>query len=127
MNFGVWLAGALGTGSATADVQVPPASHAKLTDYFAQPTNKVFVIAIDPGGDFSWGYGYGKSTVKEAATVAVEQCDAARAEQGILTKARLYAINNRVVYADSIRQPGKGPAQPDSELARGEALFLPSL
>ena len=56
--FGVWLAGALGTGSATADVQVPqipPASHAKLTDYFAQPTNKVFVIAIDPGGDFSWG------------------------------------------------------------------------
>ncbi len=40
--------------------QIPPHAQAKLLDYYEQPDNKVFVIAIDPGGDYAFGYDYGK-------------------------------------------------------------------
>lgn len=84
--------------------KIPPQAQAKLLDYFEQPDNKVFVIAIDPGGDFSYGYDYGKATLKEAAKVAVEKCDAQREAHGIIAKPYIYAINNKVVYEQMIRK-----------------------
>ena len=84
--------------------RIPPHAQAKLLDYFEQPDNKVFVIAIDPGGDYAFGYEYGKSTLKEAAKVAVEKCDAQREEFGIVAKPYIYAINDKVVYEAMIRK-----------------------
>ena len=66
---------ALVAGCATDVVYVPklpPHAQAKLLDYLEQPDNKVFVVAIDPGGDYAFGYDYGKPTLKEAAKIAVE-------------------------------------------------------
>ncbi|MCF7817727.1 MAG: hypothetical protein K9M54_07580 [Kiritimatiellales bacterium] len=82
--------------------KIPPHAQAKLLDYYQQPNNKVFVIAIDPSGDYAFGYDFGKATLKEAAKVAVEKCDANREEHGIIAKPYIYAINDKVVYEEMI-------------------------
>jgi hypothetical protein len=82
--------------------KIPTAAEAKLLDYYEQPENKVFVIAVDPSGNFSYGYDYGKATLKEAAKVATEKCDANREAFGIVAKPYIYAVNNEVVYEEMI-------------------------
>ena len=100
--------------------QLPTHAEAKVLDYMQQPDNKVFVIAIDPGGDYAFGYDFGKATAKEAAKVAVEKCNANREAYGIVAKPIVYAINNKVVYEEMLRvsaQQGKkdeGKAQVDA-------------
>jgi hypothetical protein len=84
--------------------KIPPEAQAKLLDYFEQPDNKVFIIAVDPGGDFAYAYDYGKPTLKEAARVAVQKCDASRESSGVVARPYIYALNNKVVYEDMIRQ-----------------------
>lgn len=106
--------------------KIPSHAQAKLLDYYEQPDNKVFVIAIDPGGDYAFGYDYGKPTLKEAAEVAVEKCDASRESSGIIAKPYIYAINDKVVYEEMIREAHQAKkksaetAQVD-EVARQEA------
>ena len=93
-------------GCATQETYIPkvPATvQAKLQDYFAQPGNKAFVLAVDPGGDFAFGYDYGKPTVKEALEVATVKCDGSRHDNNILAKPYIYAINDNVVYEKVIR------------------------
>ncbi|MEA2069641.1 MAG: hypothetical protein U9P12_10600, partial [Verrucomicrobiota bacterium] len=87
--------------------KIPPHAQAKLLDYFKQPDNKVFIIAIDPGGDYAFGYDYGKPTLKEAAKVAVEKCDASREFSGIIARPYIYALNDKVVYEEMIRAAQK--------------------
>lgn len=82
---------------------IPPMAKAQLLEYFKQPDNKVFIIAVDPNGEFAYGSGYGKSTVKQAAKVAVDQCDAGRQAYGIGGQPYVYAINNKVVYDQVIQ------------------------
>jgi hypothetical protein len=88
--------------------KIPPAAQAKLLDYYEQPDNKVFIIAVDPGGNFAYAYDYGKSTLKEAAKVATEKCDASREASGIIAKPYIYALNDKVVYEEMIRAASKG-------------------
>ncbi len=83
---------------------IPPHAQAKLLDYFEQPDNKVFIIAIDPSGNYAFGYDYGKPTLKDAARVAVEKCDASREANAILARPYIYALNNEVVYEQMIRR-----------------------
>ena len=87
--------------------KVPSTVQAKLNDYFAQPGNKAFVLAVDPGGDFAFGYDYGKATVKEALEVATVKCDASRETSNVLAKPYIYAINDDVVYESVIRNDQK--------------------
>lgn len=87
--------------------KIPPHAQAKLLDYFEQPDNKVFVIAIDPSGDYAFGYDYGKPTLKAAAKVAVEKCDANREAHGIVARPYVYALNDEVVYEQMIRRAQK--------------------
>ena len=83
---------------------VPPRAQAKLLDYNKQPENKVFVIAVDPCGDFSFGYDYGKPTIKEASKIALEKCDAGREALGVNAASYIYAINDKVVYEEQIQK-----------------------
>jgi len=83
--------------------KVPVKAQAQLLDYFEQPDNKVFILAVDPGGQYAFGYDYGKGSIREAAKSAVKQCDANRKAYGIVAKPYVYAINDKVVYADMIR------------------------
>lgn len=106
--------------------QIPPHAQAKLLDYYEQPENKVFVIAIDPGGDYAFGYDYGKPTLREAAKVAVEKCDASRESSGIIAAPYIYAINDKVVYEEMIQKAhqakkNSGEKAQEDEVARQEA------
>lgn len=100
--------------------KIPPQAQAKLLDYFEQPDNKVFIIAIDPGGDFAYGYDYGKATLKEAAKVAVEKCDASRESSGVVARPYIYALNDKVVYEDMIRTAQKGKVEAEREAQKEE-------
>lgn len=97
--------------------KIPPAAQAKLLDYAEQPDNKVFVIAIDPGGDFAFAYDYGKSTLKEAAKVAVEKCDASREAMGVVSKPYIYAINDKVVFEEMIIRAEKARLEAKAEMS----------
>jgi hypothetical protein len=99
--------------------KVPNHAQAKLLDYFEQPDQKVFVIAIDPNGDYAFGYDFGKSSLKEAAKVAVEKCDANRESHGIVGRPYIYAINNKVVFEEMIRKAHQAGKQ--AENAQEEA------
>jgi len=84
--------------------RLPTHAQALYMDYQSKPDNKVFVVAVDPSGDFAVGYEYGKATKKEAYEAALAKCDANRKSYGVLSKAQVYAINNTVVYEESIRK-----------------------
>ncbi len=84
--------------------RVPTKVQAQLLDYAEQPDNKVFVLAVDPSGDYAYGVDSGKATLKEAAKAAVEMCDANRKAQGIFAQPYIYAVNDKVVYEEMIRK-----------------------
>ncbi|VGO13738.1 hypothetical protein PDESU_02295 [Pontiella desulfatans] len=111
-----------GCASDTAYIpRIPPEAQAKLLDYFEKPDNKVFIIAIDPGGDFAYAYDYGKSTLKEAARVAVKKCDESRNDNGIIARPYIYAMNNEVVYEKMIRSAQKsGNVEQEREAQKQE-------
>ncbi len=84
--------------------KIPVPVEAKLLDYYKQPGNKVFAVAVDPSGQYAFGYDYGKSTLKEAATVALKKCNASREKYNIAAKAYIYAVNDKVVHENVIRK-----------------------
>ncbi|MCF7847800.1 MAG: hypothetical protein K9M45_03030 [Kiritimatiellales bacterium] len=83
--------------------QLPMAAQKKLLAYEKLPPNKVFVIAIDPGGHYAYGFDSGKATLKEAAKIATLKCDKQRDTYGVASKTYIYAINDKVVYRDMIK------------------------
>ena len=91
--------------------KIPPHAQAKLLDYFEQPGNKVFIIAIDPSGNYAFGYDHGKSTLKEAAEAAFKMCAASRESSGVVARPCIYALNNTVVYEEMIRKAHEGGAE----------------
>lgn len=61
---------------------------------------KVMVIAIDQGGNWAFGYDHGRETVLEAGKAAAIKCDKARKKHKVFNKAKLFAVNDTVVYYD---------------------------
>jgi len=62
---------------------------------------KVFVVAVDPTGNWAFGYDHGRDTLEEAAQNAAVKCDKAREKYQVFNKAKLFAINDEVVYYDN--------------------------
>jgi len=102
--------------------RVPTKVQAQLLDYFEQPNNKVFVLAVDPSGQYAYGFDQGKSTLKEAAKVAVEMCDANRKFYGIFAKPYIYAINDKVVYEEMIRKAHAKGVEDEREARQQEVM-----
>lgn len=102
--------------------KVPSKVQAQLLDYYEQSDNKVFVLAVDPSGDYAYGVDSGKATLKEAAKVAVEMCDANRKTHSIFAKPHIYAINDRVVYEEMIRKAHEEGVT-DERAAQAEELM----
>lgn len=100
--------------------KIPPHAQAKLLDYFEQPDNKVFIIAVDPSGNYAFGYDYGKATLAEAAKVAVKKCDASRESSGIIARPYIYALNNKVVYEEMIKKAHAGDVDEEREAQKEE-------
>ena len=84
--------------------KVPVKAQMKILEYNDLADNKVFILAVDPNGQFAYGSASGKATLKEAAAAAVEMCDGSRAAKGIVGKPYIYAINGKVVYKDMIQK-----------------------
>lgn len=68
--------------------------------YKELPGQKVCVLAVDPTGEWAFGYDHSKATLEEAAQVATVKCDKARKKHKVFTRAKLFAINNEIVYYD---------------------------
>ncbi len=88
--------------------KVPAGVQQAILDYEAQPDNKVFILAVDPSGDYAYAYEYGKATLKEAAKIAVENIDAQRKANGVVARPYVYMLNDKVVWSEMIR--GKSQA-----------------
>jgi len=66
--------------------------------YKEKPGEKVLVVAVDPGGRWAFGYDHSQVSIEEAAKNAAIKCDSAREEHKVFTKAKIFAINDKVVY-----------------------------
>lgn len=70
--------------------------------YKEMPGQKVMVVAVDPGGYWAYAYDHSRSTLREAAENAAIKCDKARKDNNVFTKAKIFAINDEVVYYNNL-------------------------
>ncbi|MBL7016037.1 MAG: hypothetical protein ISR84_00610 [Kiritimatiellales bacterium] len=66
--------------------------------YKEMPGEKIIVVAVDPGGRWAFGYAHSKDTLQEAAKDAAIKCDKARKKHKVFTKAKIFAVNDDVIY-----------------------------
>jgi hypothetical protein len=66
--------------------------------YTKLPGQKVMVVAVDLDGKWAFGYSGAKETVEEAAESATKDCDKRRDQMNIHAKAKLFAVNDEIVY-----------------------------
>ena len=104
--FSVLVAGCASDGPYVPEL--PTHAQTLYLDYQSKPDNKVFVVAIDPSGDFAVGMESGKATTKEAYQSAMDKCNANRKAYGVLSEAHIYAINDKVVYENAIKKATAG-------------------
>jgi len=71
--------------------------------YKEMPGQKVMVVAVDPTGQWAFGYEHSRATLEEAAETAAVKCDLARAENHVFTEAKLFAVNDEVVYYKNLK------------------------
>ncbi len=76
----------------------PDSFNAVFMRYKETPGQKVIVVAVDPGGRWAYGYDHTRSTLEEAARRAAIKCDKAREKHNVFTKAKIFAINDTVIY-----------------------------
>lgn len=95
---------ASGKGKYEARLDPPDAFNLAFQRYKELPGQKVIVVAVDPTGEWAFGLDHGKASLKEAAVIAAEKCDKARADYRVFTKGRLFAVNNDVVYYDNLKK-----------------------
>jgi len=76
----------------------PDALNPVFMRYKELPGEKVFVVAVDPTGQWAFGYDSNRETLEEAAVNAAVKCDEARKKHRVFTKAQLFAVNDEVVY-----------------------------
>ena len=91
-------------GCATSDKQFemrlqPPTDFDKAyMRYQEQEGQKIIVIAVDPDGTWAYGHDQNRETIEEAAKNAAINCDLARKKHKVHTKAKIFAINDEIVY-----------------------------
>ncbi len=96
------LATVYGCASGTYETRLTPpeAMNPVFLRYKELPGQKVFVVAVDPTGEWAFGYDHSRATLAEAAENAAMKCDKARKKHKVFAKAKLFAINDEVVYYD---------------------------
>ena len=76
----------------------PEAFNPTFLKYKELPGQKVMVVAVDPTGQWAFGYDYNRATLEEAAQNAAVKCDKARDKHEVFTTGKLFAVNDEVVY-----------------------------
>ena len=94
------LATVYGCASGTYETRLAPpeAMNPVFLRYKELPGQKVFVVAVDPTGQWAFGYDHSRATLAEAAENAAVKCDKARDKFKVFSKAKLFAINDEIVY-----------------------------
>lgn len=71
--------------------------------YKELPGEKVLVVAVDPGGRWAFGYDHSQNDLQTAAENAAVKCDKARKKFKVFTKAKIFAINDDVIYYNQFK------------------------
>lgn len=95
------ISGCAGIEDYEARLRPPDALNPVFMRYKELAGQKVFVVAVDPTGNWAFGYDHGRDTLKEAAHNAAVKCDKAREKYEVFNKAKRFAINDEVVYYDN--------------------------
>lgn len=97
------------SGKGTYETRLNPPDEFNLVfqKYKELPGQKVMVVAVDPTGEWAFGFDDGRATLKEAAIAAAAKCDKSRFDFRVYTKAKLFAVNNKVVYHDNLKKTSK--------------------
>ena len=75
---------------------------------------------MDPSGNFAFAYESGQPTLKTAARTAVAKIDASRDANGVVGRPYVYALNDKVVWAEMIRKAHKGPVEDERDAQKEE-------
>jgi hypothetical protein len=88
------------TSGGNYETRLPPpeAMNPVFMRYKQLPGQKVFVVAVDPNTQWAFGYDHSRETLEEAAQNAAIKCDNAREKHKVFSKARLFAVNDEIVY-----------------------------
>ncbi len=86
------------SGTYEARLDPPKAFNTHFMDYKSMPGQKVMLIAVDPTGQWAFGYDHSRTNLAEAAENAAIKCDIARKKLKVFTKAKLFAVNDEIVY-----------------------------
>lgn len=92
--------------ASTYDTFVPPPEEINqaFMEYQKLPGQKVFVVAIDPTGPYAFGFDAGRATLEEAGKNAAVTCDQHREKNQVLNTAKVFAINDEVVYYKNLKK-----------------------
>lgn len=86
------------SGTYESRLAPPDAFNPMFLKYQKLPGQKVMVLAVDPTGQWAFGYDQGRGTLEEAAKNAAVKCDKEREKHLVFNKARLFAVNDEIVY-----------------------------
>ncbi len=78
----------------------PDAFNPTFLRYKRLPGEKIMTVAVDPGGRWAFGYAHSGETLRNVAEKAAVKCDKARKKYKVFTKAKIFAINDEIVYYD---------------------------
>lgn len=98
----LFITGCASTGDFETRLRPPESINPVFMRYKQLPEPKVFVVAVDPTGQWAFGYDHSASSLEEAAKMAAIKCDSARKKYQVFATAKLFAINNDVVYYDPL-------------------------
>lgn len=89
-----------GCASGTYETRLAPpdAFNPIFLKYKDLPGQKVMMVAVDATGVWAFGYDFDKATIEEAAQTATIRCDKAREKYSVFSQAKLFAVNNEIVY-----------------------------
>jgi len=86
------------TGTYETRLRPPDAFNPIFLKYKELPGQKVMVVAVDISGQWAFGYDVNRGTLEEAAQNAAVKCDKARKKLQVFAKAKLFAVNDEIVY-----------------------------
>ena len=94
------LSTVFGCASGTYENRIPPPDAFNLyyLHYKELPGQKVMVVAVDLTGQWAFGFDHSRATLEEAAQNAATKCDIGRRKNQVLSKAKLFAVNDEIVY-----------------------------
>lgn len=113
-------------------VYFPPAFEAWIEQYDSRPTQKAVYLALGVDDGWAAGMAYGRSTLSEAKSRALQICNDSRAQYSISDTCKLYAENSSIVYLNDynpVAQPFPEPTSSSSNatISPNLEIYIPRI